>query len=93
MGDKGLLFLVFAALAAMICCWNLYRQEKRKEKKLEVSVQGEREFYQAFIRNQTECYLYLQKSSQRLRYVSPNFEKMTGSCSRYVYRDVYAGLL
>lgn len=87
MGDKGLLFLLFAALAATVGCWNLYRSEKRKEKKLAESVQGEREFYQAFIRNQTECYLYLRKSDQRVLYISPNFEKLTGISEKMMKED------
>lgn len=46
--------------------------------KVESSVEEEKRFYRIFAENVQNCFIYLEKDKFTVRYVSPNFEKMTG---------------
>lgn len=76
--QRGLLWILFAVLVLAAFFWNLYRRERKKILKVESSVEEEKQFYRIFAENVQNCFIYLEKDKSTVRYVSPNFEKMTG---------------
>lgn len=76
--QRGLLWILFAVLVLAVFFWNLYRRERKKILKVESSVEEEKRFYRIFAENVQNCFIYLEKDKFTVRYVSPNFEKMTG---------------
>lgn len=76
--QRGLLWILFAVLVLAVFFWNLYRRERKKILKVESSVEEEKQFYRIFAENVQNCFIYLEKDKFTVRYVSPNFEKMTG---------------
>ena len=76
--QRGLLWILFAVLVLAVFFWNLYRRERKKILKVESSVEEEKQFYRIFAENVQNCFIYLEKDKSTVRYVSPNFEKMTG---------------
>ena len=76
--QRGLLWILFAVLVLATFFWNLYRRERKKILKVESSVEEEKQFYRIFAENVQNCFIYLEKDKSTVRYVSPNFEKMTG---------------
>ena len=76
--QRGLLWILFAVLVLAVFLGNLYRRERKKILKVESSVEEEKQFYRIFAENVQNCFIYLEKDKFTVRYVSPNFEKMTG---------------
>ena len=76
--QRGLLWILFAVLVLAAFFWNLYRRERKKILKVESSVEEEKQFYRIFAENVQNCFIYLEKDKSTVRYISPNFEKMTG---------------
>ncbi len=73
-----LLFILFSVMVMAAVFWNLYRREKRKEKKLEGRIQSERSFYRAYEKERKNAYLLIQEQTLDVLYVSPNFKRITG---------------
>lgn len=86
--EELLLTLLLAVCLLAIFLWFLYLSEKRKRKKTEELVRGERSFYDAFAGSQKECYLYLNREDLRVRYSSPNLEQMTGLAADRLAADI-----
>ena len=72
------LWILFAVLVLAAIFWNLYRRERKKRLKAEDSVQAEQQFHRIFAENALSTFIYLEKDKFTVRYVSPNFERMTG---------------
>ena len=72
-----LLFILFSVMVMAAVFWNLYRREKRKEKKLEGRIQSERSFYRAYEKERKNAYLLIQEQTLDVLYVSPNFKRIT----------------
>ena len=87
--QRGLLWILFAVLVLAAFFWNLYRRERKKILKVESSVEEEKQFYRIFAENVQNCFIYLEKDKSTVRYVSPNFEKMTGIGADELRSDLY----
>lgn len=73
-----ILFILFVVMVMAVFFWNLYQKEKKKEKKLEGRIRGERSFYRAYEKERKNAYLFIQEESLNVLYVSPNFKRLTG---------------
>ena len=73
-----LLFVLFGMMVMAAVFWNLYQREKKKEKKLEGRIRGERSFYRAYEKERKNAYLLIQEGTLNVLYVSPNFKRITG---------------
>ena len=83
-----LLMLLLLTLILSAVLWNLYIREKRKAYRTEQSVRAEREFYQIFAEAKTDAFIILEKKDFVIRYISPNFEVLTGISAEYFQADL-----
>lgn len=84
------LFLLLTASVFAVFCLGLFLRERRRTRQAELSVWGERGFYQSFSANKQEFFLLIQKSDLRILYISPNFQGMTGMDAELVRADIEA---
>lgn len=80
--------VTFVLLLGIVILWNAYCREKRRARKLERAVSGEREFYHGFAMESDSCFLYFRKTDLALVYISPNFQNMTGIKPEAVQADI-----
>lgn len=83
-----LLFFLLMASVFAVFCLGLYLRERRRVRKIEASVEGERRFYQSFAVNKQEFFFLIRKSDLRILYISPNFQEMTGIDAELACADI-----
>ena len=83
-----LLFILFGVMIVAAVFWNLYQREKKKEKKLERRIRGERSFYRTYEKERKNAYLLIQESTLNVLYVSPNFKRITGIREEQIRDDL-----
>ena len=83
-----LCMLLLMALLLSVVLWNLYIREKRKTAREVHSVSDERKFYQIFSEVKTDAFIVVEKKDLLIRYISPNFEALTGVPAEYFQADI-----
>lgn len=87
--ENQIFFLIlFGMLMLLILVFRAYQIQKRRSKKIQQSIEDERQFYQIFEKETLNAYICFQALDLKILYISPNFSKITGLKESMIRSDI-----